>query len=263
MRRLEGRTAIVTGGGSAGFGRAIARRFAEEGANVVIADLDDAGGKETVSQVEELGGLGHLVVGDISTEPGALRLVAEASERFARVDVLVNNAGIAPPEPVDSWNAPEASWDRVIQINLKTVYLCSRAVIPLMIEQGGGSVVNIASIAATRACSGASYAAAKAGMLGYTHQVAPELAARNVRVNCVSPGFMRTPMSTGERRGLAPAAQEAQLEQMGSHVPMRRMGGVDDIAAAVAYLASDDAAYVTGQEIVVDGGFLCAPVEQP
>ncbi len=263
MRRLEGRTAIITGSGSAGFGRAIALRLATEGANVVIADLDDAGGKETVRQVEELGDQGaHLVVGDISTEEGALRLATEAADRFGRIDVLVNNAGVAPPEPVDSWNATEASWDRVIQINLKSVYLCSRAVIPMMIEQGGGSIVNIASIAATRACSGASYATAKAGMLGYTHQVAPELAARNVRVNCVSPGFMRTPMSTGERHGLDPAAQEAQLEQMGSNVPMRRMGGVDDIAAAVAYLASDDAGYVTGQEIVVDGGFLCAPVEQ-
>jgi 3-oxoacyl-[acyl-carrier protein] reductase len=263
MRRLEGRTAIVTGSGSAGFGRAIAVRVAQEGADVVVADLDDAGGKETVRQVEELGNAAHLVVGDISTETGARALVTEATEWFGRVDILVNNAGIAPPEPVDSWNAPESSWDRVIQINLKSVYLCARASIPLMIEQGGGSIVNIASIAATRACSGASYAAAKAGMLGYTHQVAPELASRNVRVNCVSPGFMRTPMSTGERQGLDPAAQEAQLRQMGSHVPMRRMGGVDDIAAAVAYLASDDAAYVTGQEIVVDGGFLCAPVEQP
>ena len=263
MRRLEGRTAIVTGGGSAGFGRAIAVRVAQEGADVVIADLDDAGGKETVRQVEEIGGHGHLVVGDISTEAGALRLVTEAVERFGQVDILVNNAGIAPPESVDSWNAPESSWDRVIQINLKSVYVCSRAAIPRMIDNGGGSIVNIASIAATRACSGASYAAAKAGMLGYTHQVAPELASRNVRVNCVSPGFMRTPMSTGERHGLDPAAQEAQLQQMGSNVPMRRMGGVEDIAAAVAYLASDDASYVTGQEIVVDGGFLCAPVNQP
>ncbi len=263
MRRLEGRTAVVTGGGSAGFGRAIAVRVAQEGADVVIADLDDAGGKETIRQVEEVGGHGHLVVADISTEAGALRLITEAAEQFGQVDILVNNAGIAPPESVDSWNAPESSWDRVIQINLKSVYVCSRAAIPQMIDNGGGSIVNIASIAATRACSGASYAAAKAGMLGYTHQVAPELASRNVRVNCVSPGFMRTPMSTGERHGLDPAAQEAQLQQMGNNVPMRRMGSVEDIAAAVAYLASDDASYVTGQEIVVDGGFLCAPVNQP
>jgi 3-oxoacyl-[acyl-carrier protein] reductase len=173
--------------------------------------------------------------------------------------VLVNNAGIAPPEVVDSWDAPEASWDLVIQTNLKSVYLCARAAIPAMIANGGGSIVNISSIAATRACSGASYAAAKAGMIGYMHQVAPELATRNVRVNCVSPGFMRTPMSTGERRGLDAEAQEANLAAMARGVPAQRVGEAGDIAAAVAYLASDDAAYVTGQEIVVDGGFLCAP----
>jgi len=263
MQRLEGRTAIVTGGASAGFGRAIAHRFTQEGASVVIADLDEAGGKQTVHEVEETGGHAVLVVGDIATEAGARALVADAHERFGRVDILVNNAGVAPPERSDSWDATEASWDRVIQINLKSVYVCSRAVIPLMIEHGGGSIVNIASIAATRACSSASYAAAKAGMIGYTHQVAPELADRNVRVNCVSPGFMRTPMSTGERHGLSLDEQEARLALMGENVPMRRMGSVDDIAAAVAYLASDDARYVTGQEIVVDGGFLCAPVDTP
>ena len=145
----------------------------------------------------------------------------------------------------------------MLRINLKSVYLNSWAVIPTMIEQGGGSIVNIASIAATRACSGASYATAKAGMLGYMHQVAPELAGRNVRVNCVSPGFMRTPMSTGERYGLAPDEQEKQLVEMSRGVPMQHVGAADDIAAAVAYLASDDARYVTGHELVVDGGFLC------
>jgi NAD(P)-dependent dehydrogenase (short-subunit alcohol dehydrogenase family) len=261
MDRLEGRTAIVTGGGSAGFGRAIALRLAEEGANVVIADLDEAGGKETVRQLEELAAPhgAHFVVADVSFASDVERLVADAVAHFGGVNVLVNNAGIAPPESVDTWNATEESWERVLRINLKSVYLCSRAVIPQMIERGAGSIVNIASIAATRMCSSASYAAAKAGMIGYTHQVAPELASRNVRVNCVSPGFMRTPMSTGERHGLTVPEQEAQLQKMGMNAPMQRMGSVDDIAAAVAYLASDDARYVTGQEIAVDGGFLCAP----
>ena len=150
----------------------------------------------------------------------------------------------------------------MIQVNLKTVYLCSRAAIPVMIANGRGSIVNMASIAATRACSGASYAAAKAGMLGYTRQVAPELASRGVRVNCVSPGFMRTPMSTGERHGLdRRGAGSPARSRWVSGVPMRACGSVDDIAAAVAYLASDDASYVTGQEIVVDGGFLVAPAQ--
>ena len=258
--RLDGRIVIVTGA-SSGFGRAIARRVAEEGAHVVIADLDEPGAKDTMTLVEETGRDAELVIGDIATESGARAVAERAVARFGTVDVLVNNAGVAPPEPMDSWNATEDSWDRVLRINLKSVYLCSKAVIPVMIDRGGGSIVNIASIAATRACSGASYAAAKAGMLGYTTQVASELASRKVRVNCVSPGFMRTPMSTGERHGLDPAAQAAQLEAMGRGVPMLHVGSVDDIAAAVAYLASDDAQYVTGQEIVVDGGFLVAPAQ--
>ena len=253
--RLEGRIVIVTGA-SSGFGRAIAVRVAREGANVVIADLDETGGKETAALVHDTGRDAELVVGDIATEAGARLAVERALARYGTIDVLVNNAGVTPPERNESWNATEESWDRVIRINLKSIYLNSKAAIPTMLAKGGGSIVNIASIAATRAVSGASYAAAKGGILGYTHQVATELAARGVRVNCVSPGYMRTPMTTGERIGLDEAAQEARIESFGRLVPMKRAGSVDDIAAAVAYLASDDARYVTGQEIVVDGGYL-------
>jgi NAD(P)-dependent dehydrogenase (short-subunit alcohol dehydrogenase family) len=253
--RLDGRVAIVTGA-SSGFGRATAVRLADEGASVVVADLDEQGGEETVALVEKAGGEAELVVGDIATEPGARRAVEQTVARFGTVDVLVNNAGIAPPEKRDSWDAPLDSWDRVLRVNLTSVYLCSRAVIPVLLAKGRGSVVNVASIAATRAVSGASYAAAKGGILSYTRQVAQELAARGVRINCVSPGFMRTPMTTGERIGLDEAAQDARLAGFGRLVPMQRTGTVDDIAAAVAYLASDDACYVTGQEIVVDGGYL-------
>jgi NAD(P)-dependent dehydrogenase (short-subunit alcohol dehydrogenase family) len=253
--RLDGRIVIVTGA-SSGFGRATAVRVAEEGASVVIADLDEAGGEETAALVEKAGGAAEIVVGDVATEPGARGVVERALARFDTVDVLVNNAGIAPPEKTASWDAPAASWDRVIRVNLSSVYLCARAVIPTLVAKGRGSIVNVASIAATRAVSGASYAAAKGGILGYTRQVATELAPLGVRVNCVSPGYMRTPMTTGERQGLDEAAQAARLAGFGDKVPMRHVGSADDIAAAVAYLASDDAGYVTGQEIVVDGGYL-------
>ncbi len=253
--RFQGRVVIVTGS-SSGFGRATAVRFGREGADVVVADLDESGGRETVALVQETGRAAELVVADVSTGDGARSVLERTLARFGTVDVLVNNAGIAPPERSNSWDAPEDSWDRVLRINLKSVYVCSRAVIPVLLAKGGGAIVNVASIAATRAVSGASYAAAKGGILGYTLQVAAELAARNVRVNCVSPGYMRTPMTTGERLGLDAPAQEALLEAFGRLVPMQRTGTVDDIAAAIAYLASDDAGYVTGQEIVVDGGFL-------
>ncbi len=253
--KLAGKVAIVTGA-SSGFGRATAVRVAEEGGTVVIADLDGDGGRETAALVDKAGGRSEVVEGDVATEPGARRMLEATLARFGTVDVLVNNAGIASGLFEDTWDAPEEKWDRIIRVNLKSVYLCSRAVIPGMLARGGGSIVNVASIAASRSVGGSPYAAAKAGILGYTRHVAAELAARGVRMNCVSPGFMRTPMTTGERLGLDAKAQEERLATMGRRVPMKRTGSVQDIAAAIAYLASDDAAYVTGQEIVVDGGYL-------
>jgi NAD(P)-dependent dehydrogenase (short-subunit alcohol dehydrogenase family) len=253
--RLDGRIVIVTGA-SSGFGRATAVRVAEEGANVVIADLDEGGGRGSAELVEKAGGEAELVVGDIATESGARAMVEATMARFGTVDVLVNNAGIASGLFEDTWDASEEKWDRIIRVNLKSVYLCSRAVIPMMLAKGRGSIVNVASIAATRSVGGSPYAAAKAGILGYTRHVAAEVGSRGVRMNCVSPGFMRTPMTTGERQGLDGAAQEERLAAMGWRVPMQRTGTVQDIAAAIAYLASDDSVYVTGQEIVVDGGYL-------
>jgi len=255
--RFDGRAVIVTGG-SSGFGRAAALRFLREGAKVLIADLDEGGGQTTLEMAREIGGEMQLIVGDIATEAGAAAAARHAMDQFGTVNVLVNNAGIAPPERTDSWNAPEESWDRMLRINLKSVYLCSRSVIPTMIENGGGAIVNVASIAATRTCSCASYAAAKSGILGYTLQVATELAARNVRVNSVSPGIMLTPMLTGERKGFTPEQTRVRLEESAQRVPMKRVGSVEDIAAAIAYLASDDARYVTGQELIVDGGYVRA-----
>jgi len=253
--RLAGKVVIVTGA-SSGFGRATAIGVAGEGASVVVADLDEQGGRETCTLVDKAGGEAELLVGDIATEAGARAMMDGTLARFGTVDVLVNNAGIASGLFEDTWDAPEERWDRIIRVNLKSVYLCSRAVIPVLLAKGGGSIVNVASIAATRSVGGSPYAAAKAGILGYTRHVAAELAARGVRMNCVSPGFMRTPMTTGERLGLDESAQEERLAAMGRRVPMQRTGTVQDIAAAIVYLASDDSVYVTGQEIVVDGGYL-------
>ena len=253
--RLEGKVAIVTGA-SSGFGRATAERFAREGARVVVADLDEPGGIETVRRVAAAGSEAELVVGDVSTFEGAEAAVERAVSRCGRLDVLVNNAGIAQSDLADTWDTTEEKWDRVIRVNLRSVYACSKAAIPRMLALGAGSVVNVASIAASVSVGGAAYAATKCAIVSYTQHVGRELADRNVRVNCVSPGFMRTPMSTGERLGLSPEEQEERIAGFGERVPMRRAGSVDDIAGAILYLASDEAAYVTGQEIVVDGGYL-------
>jgi 3-oxoacyl-[acyl-carrier protein] reductase len=254
--RLEGKVGIVTGSAS-GFGRATAIRFAEEGARVAVVDVDGAGAVETVERIHRAGSEALHVVEDISTVDGARSAVAAAVKRFGGIDVLVNNAGISQREPGrDTWDADEEIWDRLIRVNLKSVYACSRAAIPKLLERGAGSIVNVASIAASCCVGGSAYAASKGGILSYTRHISHELAGRGIRANCVSPGYMRTPMSTGERDGLSPEDQEARMAEFGRLVPMRRAGSTLDIANAIVYLSSDESAYVTGQEVVVDGGYL-------
>jgi 3-oxoacyl-[acyl-carrier protein] reductase len=253
--RVGGKVAIITGAGS-GFGRATAGRFAQEGAKVVIADIDGDGAQETARLVTGVEGESEVVVVDVSTIDGARTLVDRTLSRFGALDILVNNAGISQRDTHDTWDCTEETWDRIIQVDLKSVFVCTKAAVPEMLKGGRGSVVNIASIAASCTIGGAAYAAAKGGIVSYTRHVAGELAGRNVRVNCVSPGFMRTPMSTGERQGLSAEEQEARIAAFGAMVPMGRAGLPTDIADAVLYLASDDAGYVTGREIVVDGGYL-------
>jgi NAD(P)-dependent dehydrogenase (short-subunit alcohol dehydrogenase family) len=254
-QRLMGKVAIITGA-SSGFGRATAVRFAQEGAKIVVGDVDEEGGRETVELVGDAGSEAELVVGDISDGVAAGRLVDGALKRFGLVTTLVNNAGIAQHEMRDTWDVDESTWDRLVQVNLRTVYACSRASIPAMLDAGGGAIVSVASIAASVCIGGAAYAATKGAILSYTRHIARELAGRGVRANCVSPGFMRTPMTTGERDGLSPTEQEARIEAFGRLVPMRRTGSADDIANAILFLVSDEAQYITGQELLVDGGYV-------
>jgi NAD(P)-dependent dehydrogenase (short-subunit alcohol dehydrogenase family) len=255
VTRLDGKVAIVTGGAS-GFGRATALRFAREGARVVVVDLDAARGADVVGELRDAGAEGRLVVGDVSSLDVAREAVGVATDELGRLDVLVNNAGIVQGDDRDTWDTTEEKWDLVLQVNLRSVFVCSKAAIPVMLEAGGGSIVNVASIAASVCTGGAAYAASKGAILSYTRHTARELARRGVRMNAVSPGFMRTPMTTGEREGLDEAAQEERVAGFAAHLPMKRMGAMDDIADAVLFLASDEASYITGQEVIVDGGYV-------
>lgn len=252
MGRLDGKVAIVTGGAS-GFGRATVLRFATEGARVVVADLDADRGRDVVAEV---GDSARLVVGDVSAAETADVAVATARDELGGLDVLVNNAGIVQGDDRDTWDTTEEKWDRVLRVNLRSVFVCSKAAIPVMLETGGGSIVNVASIAASVCTGGAAYAASKGAIVSYTRHTARELARRGVRMNAVSPGFMRTPMTTGEREGLDEAAQEQRVAGFATHLPMKRMGAMTDIADAILFLAGDEAGYITGQELIVDGGYV-------
>jgi NAD(P)-dependent dehydrogenase (short-subunit alcohol dehydrogenase family) len=253
--RLSGKIAVVTGAAS-GFGRATAELFAKEGARVVVADRDAERAEETARLVQAAGSQAEVVVADIATPEGADLAIRRCLARFEGIDILVNNAGIADSTMGDTWNVGDETWDRILRVNLKSVFLCSRAAINAMLPRNGGSIVSVASIAASSPVGGAAYAASKGGIRSYTIQVARELAKKRIRVNCVSPGYMRTPMSLGVRQGLSPAQQEERMAAMAKRVPMGREGAALDIANAILYLASDDACYVTGQELVVDGGYL-------
>jgi NAD(P)-dependent dehydrogenase (short-subunit alcohol dehydrogenase family) len=253
--RLSGKIAVITGAAS-GFGRATSVRFAEEGARVVVADLHAERAEETASLVKKAGSQAEIVVGDIATREGAELAISTCLARFGGIDILVNNAGIASHRMTDTWNVSDEDWDRILRVNLKSVFLCSRAAINAMLERNGGSIVNLASIAASAPVGGAAYAASKGGMLSYTRQAARELAKKGVRMNCVSPGYMRTPMSTGAHQGVSAQEQEERMTWFAKRTPMGRTGEALDIANAILYLASDEACFVTGQEVVVDGGYL-------
>ena len=262
MGRLTGKVAVVTGAAS-GFGRATAGLFAAEGARVLVADLDEPAALAAVAEIIQAGGKAEPFVGDVSERTVAEGMIEHAVRHLGGLHVLVNNAGIIQHRPrAGSWTIPEEEWDRVLRVNLRSVYVCSRSAIPAMRESGGGSIVNVASIAASVSVGGVAYAAAKGGMLSYTRHIAVEVAPL-VRVNCVSPGYMWTPMSTGERSGFTGQQQQARRSMLAAMSPMGRVGAAGDIANAILFLAGDESGFITGEEIVVDGGHVAASWPRP
>jgi 3-oxoacyl-[acyl-carrier protein] reductase len=243
MLDLSGKVAIVTGA-SRGIGRAIAARLAGRGAHVVAA-ARESNAAETVDAIHAAGGRADLASVDVTDTPSVESLVAGALGRHGRVDILVNNAGIARDQLLLRMKRDD--WDQVLATNLTAAFTCAQAVIKPMIKQRSGRIISISSVVGQMGNAGqANYAASKAGLIGLTKSMARELASRNITVNAVTPGFVATDMTKA-------IAEKTQGDWI-SHIPLGRMGTPDDIASAVCFLASDEASYITGQVIAVNGG---------
>ena len=245
MMKFEGKTAIVTGG-SRGLGRAVCLELAAGGANVVLCYAgNEAAAQETVRAVEALGAKALAVRCDVADAAQVDELVKAAMEAFRRIDILVNNAGITRDNLL--MRMSEADFDAVIAANLKGAFLCMKTVSKLMLKQRYGRIVNLSSVVGLRGNAGqVNYAASKAGVIGMTKSLAKELASRGVTVNAVAPGFIETDMTAALPEAARTAAQNG--------IPMSRLGAPEDVAKAIGFLASDDAAYITGQVLAVDGG---------
>ncbi len=260
---LSGKIVIITGGGS-GIGRATALAFALEGALVAVADLDEAGGQGVVAELTGLYEQKQLILKGNSPSPRAIFIRADVSKAadaqrvaegtiaaFGRIDILHNNAGIPGDGTVIS--TPEESWDRTLSVNLKSVYLVSKYVIPFMIEQGGGSIINTSSVQALAStANSAAYVASKGGILSLTREMALDFAPYNIRVNAVLPGSIDTP--TLQRVAGEQAHPERAIQDWGASHPLGRVGTAEEVARVVVFLASSAASFITGAPYLVDGG---------
>jgi NAD(P)-dependent dehydrogenase (short-subunit alcohol dehydrogenase family) len=245
MKRLEQRIAIVTGAGQ-GIGRAIALGLAREGARVAIADVNEECANTVKDEIEAAGGTALVIRTDVSNEDSVQAMVERSLQEFGRVDILVNNAGIFPTSPVEEMS--EEDWDRVIGTNLVGAFLCARAVVPKFLEQGTGRIISLTSGRAFQgAKNGAHYAASKAGIIGFSKSLALELAPHGITVNVICPGITDTAQPRGHQT-------EEQIYAQAQRIPLGRIGQPEDLVGPAVFLASDAAAFITGQTIMVNGG---------
>ena len=262
MLSLTQKVAIVTGSGSIwpgwGNGKAIALLFARQGATVIGVDVNETAAAETQGIIASEGGSSVALACDVTDADQVSRLVADCLTRFGRIDVLVNNVGRSEPGgPVE---LDEQTWDEQMQVNLKSAFLTCKHVLPAMERQGGGAVVNVASVAGLRYAGKpqVAYAAAKAALMQFTRTTAIIYARKGIRLNCVVPGLMHTPLVRRLADKYAGGDYEGFVAHRGEQVPMGRMGDAWDVAHAVLFLASEEARYVTGTQLVVDGGLVAA-----
>jgi NAD(P)-dependent dehydrogenase (short-subunit alcohol dehydrogenase family) len=257
---LQGRVALITGG-NGGIGLGMAQGLAEAGAAIAVAGRDVAKSQSAAAALASHGGKTAVLEVDVADEASCRRMVKEACERLGRLDILINNAGIATVS-MRIHEMPVADWDRLMAINLRSVFLCSRALIPMMLTNGSGSIINIASIVGLVgnypgfAMNGANYAAAKAGVIGFTRQMAAEYAKDGIRANAIAPGWHGGTRLAEERKATAtPAEIERFEETILRGTPMGRRGRPEELQGMAIYLASDASRYVTGQVFTQDGGW--------
>jgi len=242
--RLQDKVAMITGS-ARGIGRATALAFAAEGAQVIVCDMDAAGGEQTAADIRAAGGRAQFVQVDVTDRASVDALVQAAQARFGRIDVLVNNAGVLRDRSL--LKMTEQDFDFVINVNLKGVFNCTQAVAPLLAAQGSGVILNASSVVGVSGNYGqTNYVASKAGVIGMTRVWARELGPKGVRVNAVAPGFISTEMLAG--------IPDKVMEELKAKISLRRLGRPEDIANAYVFLASDEAAYITGHVLHVDGG---------
>jgi NAD(P)-dependent dehydrogenase (short-subunit alcohol dehydrogenase family) len=254
--RLKDKVALITGAGR-GIGRATALLFAKEGAKVVVDDVNEKNGRKTVELIRNIGGTATFVRGDVSKEVEVKKMVEAAVNEYGRLDILHNNAGVEfdPKELVD-WS--EKEYNRVLDVNLKGIFFVSKYVIPEMVKHGGGSIINAASqYAFTGAAKYTVYCGSKGGVVSITKAMAIELAPHNIRVNCICPGVILTPMIAHgiEKSSKASGVSEDEIRRNWEKTfPIKRFGKPEEIAYAALYLASDESSYTTGATLIVDGG---------
>ncbi len=245
--RLKHKVAIITGAAS-GIGKATAKLFAEHGAKVVVADIDTVGGEQTVSDIQAVGNVAIFVKTDVTDKGATQNVVAQTVDTYGKLDILFNNAGIAMRLPVAE--LPEDDWHRCLDVNLNGVFLCAKAAIPVMQRNGGGSIINMSSIyGIVGADVRAAYVASKGAVTNLTRGMALDYAQDNIRVNCICPGFVETPLVAGVIK------TPDEYQKLADKHPMRRLGQPIEIAYGALYLASDESAFVTGIALPIDGGY--------
>jgi NAD(P)-dependent dehydrogenase (short-subunit alcohol dehydrogenase family) len=255
MGRLEGKVAVITGGAS-GMGEETSKLFSREGARIIVADLQEEKGRKVVEAITGAGGEAAYVHADVSSGEDVQAMIRAAVDRWGGLDIIFNNAGIGFSEGLVGESA-EDDWDRVIAVDLKGVYLGMRHAIPHLLARGGGSIISTASIAGLLGFPNlGAYSAAKGGVIQLTRVVAVEYAAQGIRANCICPGGIATPLVLNNPRMQVAVPPEQIMEGMKMMQPIPRAGLPQDIANAALWLASDESSFVTGQAIVVDGGFV-------